>query len=36
MTIKNSTKYRVGDTDKFVEYVEIFFYPARMIAESLL
>jgi hypothetical protein len=36
MTITNSTKYRVGDADKFVEYVEIFFYPARMVAEPLL
>jgi hypothetical protein len=36
MTITKSTKYRVGNTDKFVEYVEIFFYPARMVAEPLL
>jgi hypothetical protein len=36
MTITKSTKHRVGNTEKFVEYVEIFFYPARMVAEPLL
>ena len=36
MTITNSTKYRVGDTDKFAEYVELFFYPAKMFTEPLL